>query len=47
MAGKPENVNLMSVLAKPERHKEIPESSKWISGEGAGSWFYFDIFLVP
>jgi hypothetical protein len=29
------------LLAKPNRHPDIPDSSHWLSGEGAGSWFYF------
>ncbi|MDT8346671.1 MAG: DUF6695 family protein [Flavobacteriaceae bacterium] len=27
-------------LPEPEKPKHIPESVQWLSGEGAGSWFY-------
>ncbi len=31
---------LKSTLPQPERHLSIPETAQWLSGEGAGSWFY-------
>jgi hypothetical protein len=33
------------LLAKPNRHPDIPDSSHWLSGEGAGSWFIIDEFF--
>ena len=30
---------LDEILAPPSRPKGISEDSKWLSGEGAGSWF--------
>jgi hypothetical protein len=42
--------NLQTVLPTPNRHVAIPIGAKWISGEGAGSWFHFnrmaEIFIV-
>lgn len=34
---------LTATLPPPERHQNIPEKAQWLSGEGAGSWFVFDI----
>lgn len=34
---------LIATLPAPERHPNIPEKAQWLSGEGAGSWFVFDI----
>lgn len=34
---------LTATLPPPERHPDIPEIAQWLSGEGAGSWFVFDI----
>lgn len=33
---------LVSTLPAPERHPAIPENARWLSGEGAGSWFVFE-----
>lgn len=33
---------IKSTLPQPERNPNIPESAQWLSGEGAGSWFYFE-----
>tara|TARA_B110000285_G_scaffold46149_1_gene51724 strand:+ start:467 stop:766 length:300 start_codon:yes stop_codon:yes gene_type:complete len=33
----------LSVLPKPKRNVLIPENAKWLSGEGAGSWFCVQI----
>jgi len=30
---------LKNTLPRPERHQNIPGTSQWLSGEGAGSWF--------
>ena len=30
------------LLPPPERVEGIPESAKWLSGEGAGSWFVIE-----
>jgi len=35
-----EGFNLKGTLNAPEKHLNIPTSAKWLSGEGAGSWFY-------
>ncbi len=34
---------LVSTLPAPERHASIPENAQWLSGEGAGSWFVFEL----
>lgn len=34
---------LVATLPAPERHPHIPENAQWLSGEGAGSWFVFDL----
>lgn len=34
---------LTATLPPPDRHPSIPENAQWLSGEGAGSWFTFDI----
>ncbi len=34
---------LRATLPPPERYPNIPEKAQWLSGEGAGSWFVFDI----
>lgn len=34
---------LTATLPSPERHPNIPENAQWLSGEGAGSWFVFEI----
>lgn len=31
---------LKNTLPQPVKHKNIPKESKWLSGEGSGSWFY-------
>ncbi len=31
-----------TTLLCPVKHASIPENAKWIAGEGAGSWFYFE-----
>jgi hypothetical protein len=36
---KPDKAFLSGTLPAPERHKAIPETALWLSGEGAGSWF--------
>lgn len=33
------NINKANVLPEPEKHSEIPYDSKWLAGEGCGSWF--------
>lgn len=33
-------VNLKGTLAAPVRHPAIPQKAQWLSGEGAGSWFF-------
>jgi len=33
---------LTSTLPAPERHPAVPENARWLSGEGAGSWFVFE-----
>ena len=34
---------LRSTLAQPERSPNIPDSAQWLSGEGAGSWFTYEL----
>ena len=34
---------LKSNLLQPERNSNIPSRAQWLSGEGAGSWFYLEI----
>lgn len=31
-----------NVLPEPERTDELPKTVQWLSGEGAGSWFYLE-----
>ena len=38
----PSNSKLNSTLAAPEMAGNIPPKSQWLSGEGAGSWFYIE-----
>ena len=33
---------LKTTLAKPDLPANLPSSAKWLSGEGAGSWFVFE-----
>jgi hypothetical protein len=33
---------LASTLEAPLRHKKIPKTAQWLSGEGAGSWFHLE-----
>lgn len=32
-------INLPQVLNEPIRPNRLPNNTKWLSGEGAGSWF--------
>ena len=45
-----DNQSLRSTLRAPPRNSRIPENAQWLGGEGAGSWFDFEIqnsqFLV-
>ncbi len=34
---------LISTLPQPEKHPTIPEDAQWLSGEGCGSWFVFNV----
>ena len=34
---------LTATLPPPLRHPSIPENAQWLAGEGAGSWFAFEI----
>jgi len=36
------NSNLNSTLTPPPMAGNIPPNSQWLSGEGAGSWFYIE-----
>ncbi len=38
-----ENKILQSTLQPPPRDTKIPENAQWLSGEGAGSWFVFEV----
>ncbi|PKP46567.1 MAG: hypothetical protein CVT95_06860 [Bacteroidetes bacterium HGW-Bacteroidetes-12] len=33
---------LIGTLLPPEKPNNIPSSSKWLSGQGAGVWFYIE-----
>jgi hypothetical protein len=33
---------LSKILESPEQPVNIPESSQWLAGQGAGSWFYLE-----
>jgi len=35
-------MNLKTTLQAPKRPNHIPLNSQWLSGEGAGSWFYIE-----
>lgn len=35
---------LPDVLPAPDKPSNLPDAVKWLSGEGAGSWFLFDAF---
>jgi hypothetical protein len=37
-----EGFNLKGTLNAPVKHHNIPTPAKWLSGEGAGSWFYLE-----
>lgn len=38
----PSNSKLSSTLTAPPLTGNIPPNSQWLSGEGAGSWFYIE-----
>lgn len=35
-------VKLPNILPAPNRPKNLDETAKWLSGEGAGSWFLIE-----
>lgn len=37
-----DNSKLKSTLTAPAIPRNIPPNSQWLSGEGAGSWFYME-----
>jgi hypothetical protein len=37
------NQHLYTTLSAPEMAQGIPESSQWLAGEGAGSWFNIEL----
>jgi hypothetical protein len=39
--GSIKNLQLKCTLQEPTKHALIPKDSKWLAGEGAGSWFNF------
>ncbi|MFT6716533.1 MAG: hypothetical protein ACJA0Q_001177 [Saprospiraceae bacterium] len=41
-----DDFNMKGTLNAPEKHKAIPRSAAWLSGEGAGSWFYIEQELL-
>jgi hypothetical protein len=41
-ARKPDESTLQGTLPQPVRSKTIPAKAQWLSGEGAGSWFYIE-----
>ncbi len=34
---------LVATLPAPDRHRNVPKNAQWLSGEGAGSWFVFEV----
>ncbi len=38
-----DNKTLKTTLQPPPRDSKIPENAQWLSGEGAGSWFVFEV----
>lgn len=38
----PRHSALHSTLIAPQKAKNIPAGSQWLSGEGAGSWFHLE-----
>jgi len=36
------SINIKGTIQEPNRHPLIPATAQWLSGEGAGSWFYFE-----
>ena len=38
-----DNKTLKTTLQPPPRDVKIPENAQWLSGEGAGSWFVFEV----
>ncbi|MFT6747166.1 MAG: hypothetical protein ACJAZ2_001514 [Glaciecola sp.] len=37
-----EGFTLKGTLEAPKRHTSVPQKAKWLSGEGAGSWFHIE-----
>ena len=35
-------INLSKILDKPAHPNNLPNDAKWLSGEGAGSWFVIE-----
>jgi len=35
-------MKLPKILPQPNKPNQLPENIKWLSGEGAGSWFFFE-----
>ncbi|MBL1281305.1 MAG: hypothetical protein COA33_013585 [Fluviicola sp.] len=35
-------MKLPKILLQPKLPESLPEHAKWLSGEGAGSWFVFE-----
>lgn len=40
---KPDKKLLKTTLIEPVKDKSIPKNSQWLSGEGAGSWFWTEL----
>jgi len=36
-------IKLPTILPKPKLPKHLPDSIKWLAGEGAGSWFLIEM----
>jgi hypothetical protein len=34
-------LNINGTIQAPTKHDFVPKDAQWLSGEGAGSWFYF------
>ncbi len=42
ISSKPQYVNTDKVLPAPVRAADLPDTAQWLSGEGAGSWYYIE-----
>jgi hypothetical protein len=33
---------MKTTIPEPKKHKDVPQNAQWLSGEGAGSWFFIE-----